>query len=404
LTGFTQEFNQISLGAGYSEAVYFDLAEARSTPVTHDSWDIAFRTDRFDLGIFVNEAVGLSFTSSLPQVELYLTNSSDFASVDTLNMTRIYNDEVAWSAGAFNHVSDSDAPADYGWGNYDFSTHQVLGTRIFVIKPRNSIYKKLVIESLISGVYTFKYANLDGSNEITETINKADFPENTLAYYSFESEAVVDIEPTKWDLLFTRYTTPLQAGESSTVQYIVTGALQNAGVKVAEVQGIDPSTADFEDYADNYSDTLNTIGYDWKTFQGAWSIPEDRVYFIKTQGKIWKVQFIDFEGSSTGTITIEKTLVGEVTSTEELFAQSSTFQVYPNPATDHTHLVFDVLQPATKARISIYNQLGQLVQTQNIQVNQGLNAMYLPLQVSAGLYQVVLQLEGQQLTRTLFVQ
>ena len=157
----------------------------------------------------MNEAVGLSFTAPLPTVELYLTNSTDFATVDSTAMTRIYNEDISWSEGAFNHVKIEEDPADYGWGTYDFTSHQVNGSRIYIIKLRNGDFKKIEIQSLISGIYTFRYANLDGSNEETHTIDKADYDGKTLAYFSIENGTAQDLEPVQWDLVFTRYQTVL---------------------------------------------------------------------------------------------------------------------------------------------------------------------------------------------------
>ena len=37
---------------------------------------------------------------------------------------------------------------------------------------------------MINEIYTIRYANLDGSDEQTHTIDKADYPGRTLAYFS----------------------------------------------------------------------------------------------------------------------------------------------------------------------------------------------------------------------------
>ena len=48
----------------------------------------------------------------------------------------------------------------------------------------------------------------------------------------------------------------------------------------------------------------NIIGHDWKDFDlgtFTWEVFDDLVYFIETpDNDIWQLQFIDFEGSSTG--------------------------------------------------------------------------------------------------------
>jgi hypothetical protein len=400
----TAQIDQPSVGASYANSTFYNLEDGNTTSATHTEWDIAFNVTPFNLGIIVNEGVGLSFTAPLSIVELFQTNSTDFATADTIGISKIYNDEVSWSAGAFNLIADASSSADYGWGDYNFGNNQVVGTRIFAIKLRNETYKKLEIQSLISGVYTFRFADLDGNNEVTTTIDKADYPAKTLAYYSIENETALDLEPTDWDMVFTRYVTPLNDGSGGIIDYTLTGVLTDVGVQVVQADGIDPTTIDYLDYTDDYSDSLTIIGYDWKSFQGSWVIEAERVYFVKTANeKIWKIQFFDFEGSSTGTTTLEKTLIDGTSSTSKVTEHFSSFNVFPNPASDVTNLVFEVKTYEGAAQIQIINQLGQRVYNENIEIHNGLNAKQLSLNFPSGLYHVALQIGSDFITRPLFI-
>jgi hypothetical protein len=400
----TAQIDQPSVGASYANSTFYNLEDGNTTSATHTEWDIAFNVTPFNLGIIVNEGVGLSFTAPLSIVELFQTNSTDFTTADTIGISKIYNDEVSWSAGAFNLIADASSSADYGWGDYNFGNNQVVGTRIFAIKLRNETYKKLEIQSLISGVYTFRFADLDGNNEVTTTIDKADYPAKTLAYYSIENETALDLEPTDWDMVFTRYVTPLNDGSGGIIDYTLTGVLTDVGVQVVQADGIDPTTIDHLDYTDDYSDSLTIIGYDWKSFQGSWVIEAERVYFVKTANeKIWKIQFFDFEGSSTGTTTLEKTLIDGTSSTSKVTEHFSSFNVFPNPASDVTNLVFEVKTYEGAAQIQIINQLGQRVYNENIEIHNGLNAKQLSLNFPSGLYHVALQIGSDFITRPLFI-
>jgi len=398
------QFEQVSVGAGYANMAFYDIKTGATTQHPHTVWDIAFAVGPQDLGVFVNE--GVASSPDAVEVALYVTTAASFEEADTSGMTRIYNNEISWSAGAFNHVKSNADPFDFGWGTYDVITHQVQGSRIFVIKLRSGPYKKLEIQSLAGGVYTFRYADLDGSNETTQTVDKADFAGKTLAYFSFETESVLDLEPESWDLLFTRYTTPLES-EGVFLEYIVTGTLSNKGVEVAQADGIDPATVDFENYSDSYSDTLTTIGHDWKAFDLSsfqWSIPTDRVYFVKNAvGEIWKVQFVDFEGSSTGTTTIEQSLVGTVTNLDNIFQHLESFGLYPNPATDFVNIALESKTSAPQALIQIFNTAGQLLRTQQIAIQAGLNTEQLSLNLPAGIYQVSVQVGTDRITKPLIV-
>ena len=399
-----QAFDQVSNEAGYTHAVYYTIADGSTTAVTHESWDIAFATGALDVGIHVNEAVGRSFVGELPQTKLFVSSSTDFANVDTTGMIRLYNDELSWEAGAFNSVANPMNPADLGWGTYDFASNQLSGSRVFIIEPRSGGIKKLKIESLQAGVYNFRYAELDGSNEVEASVDKNAYPGATLAYFSFERETQVEIEPANWDLLFTRYTTLAEASPDIFVNYTVTGVLSNKGIEVAKAKNIEPATVDYTDYEDAYITDINAVGWDWKSFQDAWFIATDVVYFVKANNTIWKLRFVDFEGSSTGVTTLEKTKVGEYTSLKEMPKNVSVFEVYPNPASNFTNVVFEVTTSVKDAQVKVFNQLGELVQSQKVGLHQGLNAYKLPLHLSAGTYYLSLQIGGELITKSVIVQ
>ena len=80
----------------------------------------------------------------------------------------MYNADTSWEYGAFD--LNQTGGFDYGWGVYNVQTHHVIGDSIFIIKTINSNWKKLWVKSKISGVYEIQYANLDGSNVVSTTI------------------------------------------------------------------------------------------------------------------------------------------------------------------------------------------------------------------------------------------
>ncbi|MEL6357993.1 MAG: HmuY family protein, partial [Bacteroidota bacterium] len=288
------QFQQVTQGAGYANQVYYDIATNTSTTITHEDWDIAFGVSGFSSSVVVNEGVISSQSDPAQQIELYASSATDFTTADTSQITeRIHNNEVSWEAGAFNHVAIPGDPFDLGWGSYNPATQTVNGSRVFFLLGRDGVYRKLMIESLISGVYTFRHALLDGSEEMMVTVDKTAFIGKNMAYYSF-NDGVVDLEPTDWDLLFTRYTTPLPDDEGNILQYTVTGVLHNIGIGVAELSGVDPETTETPLSKDEYDETLNVIGFDWKSFDlstFSWSIPEDLVYFVRNEeDQVWRIQ------------------------------------------------------------------------------------------------------------------
>ncbi|PHI21909.1 hypothetical protein CEQ90_01065 [Lewinellaceae bacterium SD302] len=408
-TKVSAQFQQITQGPGYNQQVFFDLATSTSTAIEHEDWDIAFSVAPFSFAVFVNEGVISSQTTPALAVELYGSTATDFATADTTSITeRLYNDEISWEAGAFNHLANPADPFDLGWGTYSPATQTAAGSRIFFIADRSGQYRKLEIQSLAGGTYTFRYADLDGGNEETVSLNKSDYLGKNLAYFSFDA-GTQDLEPANWDLLFTRYTTPLDDGNGNILQYTVTGVLHNAEVDVAELTGVDPETVALPTATEAYSDQLDVIGYDWKTFDlgtFAWSIPEDLVYFVRDEEeRVWQIQFIDFEGSSTGVTTFTVTDEGVVSATTELPGFATEASLFPNPASGQTNLSIELPRAAT-GQIDLINQLGQTVGAagQDVELSSGNNQIAVDISgLSAGNYFLRLSVGNEILVRHLTV-
>ena len=249
------QVEEVSVGANYANSTFFRIGDASSTTIDPTSWDIAFSLDTERAGAFVNEAVASSFTTPLPQVELYAPVDSDYDNLDTTGMIRIFNPDVSWLEGAFNSIRDPQNEFDYGWGFYDDISGEIIGTEVFVLKLRSGAFKKIQITSFSGSTFTFRYADLDGSDEVEQSLNTADFT-GTLVYFSVESESVLELEPAIWDLKFGRYTAGLDDGSGNITQYIVTGVLVNQGVEVAQANNIDPFDVDPADYENDYVDSI----------------------------------------------------------------------------------------------------------------------------------------------------
>jgi len=384
------QFEQVSQGMGYSSAVYIDLATGGNTTIDLTSWDIAFNVGGRSSAILVNEGIASSRTETLLEVELYASSATDFTTADTAAISgRLYNGEASWDDGAFNAIADPTDPFDLGWGNYSPATQTVLGSRVFFVATRDGAYHKVFVSSLANGNYTFIHGPLDGSRVDTVTINKADFVGKTLVHFSF-NDGVLDLEPDSWDLLFTRYVTPLPDGEGNILDYTVTGVLQNKGVNVARLTGVDPETAERPADQSAYNDTLTTIGYDWKSFDLGtfqWSVPDDLVYFVKTADSTYRMQFIDFEGSSTGVSTFALSTENTVAATT-LPAGLDRSRLYPNPAEQRVTLEVSARYAAEDLSLEVIDPAGKTLFASRVRaLNVGLNQIDVPLaQLSAGHY------------------
>ena len=362
-----QETDVISVGMGYSMQTYYKLSDGSSISVANDAWDICFSASgQQDAGVFINE----SASSTGVPIKLYLAPTTVWTDVITntdqfVDSLALYNPELNWTEGAFNSIKTPGNAFDYGWGVYNPQNFSVIGNKIFVIKLRDGSFLKFQIVKLAGITYTFKYAKLDGSNEVEKTITKGN---KSLIHFSFKTNELVDI-PTNYDLVFQRYSSLTTAPNDPSIsqEYMVTGVLSGPGVQVAKASGVDPIDVKEEDYSNNYSSIPSIVGHDWKIFdftQG-WLLKEDLAFFVKTKdGSKYKIVFIDFEGSGTGNFAFDKYALG-TTSTEDKI-EVADIKVYPNPFTDYIYV-------SNPGYLKIYDSAGRLVINETVFENGKVN-------------------------------
>ncbi|MCH2022536.1 MAG: T9SS type A sorting domain-containing protein [Saprospiraceae bacterium] len=378
ILSYAQTTHNISMGSSYSNGQFYNLNTDITTSFQHSNWDIAFSVHgTTDAGIFINE--GASYSGTPPK--LYLIPNKTFNDNITNNDLgdELKNAEIDWSNGAFNSIKVSTNPFDYGWGAYNMTNHSISGTALFAIELSSGSYKKIIVDSLINGTYYFQYADFDNSNLQQKTISKSNFTNQTLAYFSFATNNTVNIEPaTGWDWLLTRYETLIDYNGTPT-PYNVGGIITNKDVEVVMADNINPATVDPANYTTS-NDNLTLIGHDWKdySFGAGWIVDTDRVYFVKTtDNTLYKIQFIDFQGSSTGTGTFQKTNLGTVSPIIELNNVSpiASYNVFPNPANNILNLTFELKDYTSKIEIKISDILGRTHINQEITGKNGLNGI-----------------------------
>ncbi len=375
------QIQQVSVGPNYAEQVFYNLETEESITIGNNSWDLSFSSlGTQDAAIFINESSELMgspielYIAPITNWEDPITDTSIF--VDSL---RQYNSEGSWLSGAFNNSKDPDSPFDYGWGAYNPMTHTVEGNKIFVIKNKNGSFTKLEIESLAGATYNFRYANLDGTNEKTASLTKGD---NPVMFFSLQEDREIKID-IEYHMIFSRYAYPTDDGSGNLQEYNVTGVLCAPGAQAVMADDIDPDTVLEEDYADQYSSEPISIGHDWKSFDftTGWVIDENRVYFVKTPSEnVYKVTFYDFEGSSTGIITFDKTFLKNSSSRDEQF---ESFEFYPNPVSNIIYFkIDDVIESA-----QLYNINGKLLRVLSVDES----SIAIPNEIRRGTYIIILR-------------
>ena len=380
---------QISMGNNYANQVFYSMQNGEIKNISNDNWDLAFTTDQYASTIRTNDGKG---------VELYtyhLGDTSDWQNINVSILNNLssgmYNSEISWYDGAFEN--NSLGHPDYGWGVYNMITHNVTGDSLYIIKTINGNWKKIWIQELTTaGEYIFKFANLDGSNEITQSILKTNYTDKNFIYFSIDQNTIIDREPisSEWDITFTKYISPVQA-----MPYPVTGVLTNNNTEVAKATGVtDPLT--YFDYSNhNFNNEINSIGYDWKSYQGSFVVDANRCYFIKDKNEnIWRLVFNSFDGMSTGNVEFNTELIFNTSS--ENINKASSLNVFPNPTTQNTNLIFDFEE---ECLINIYDISGVQVYSKQLN-NEGLELINLPTgNFDAGLYFLVVYKENRVLAK-----
>lgn len=279
--------NSFEMGADYRYQAYYDLKTNKFISSNiKTSWDIGFENGTSGWHIILNNA---NF-SSVSKV------STDFnTTTDTIGLN--------WSIDVTSGNLDSTAFGDWQTGN-----------PVYVINKGVSYsgaslgLSKIELLSVNSTHYNFKIANLDGSQMQQISLEK----DNNLSFTCFSvSSGKVNAIPPKenWDIMFTQYTHIFK--EHNNMPYLVTGIISNRNnVLVAEDFDKEFSKITIDDVDSyNFSNSINTIGYDWKKLiSGNYLVDNNKNYIIKsTEGEFYKLHFIDFYNSQgdKGTPTFE---------------------------------------------------------------------------------------------------
>ena len=385
---------EISLNQGYENQSFYSMANGEIVNTQNNNWDIAFSTDAFSSTIRINDGKGVELYT-YPLGDTSAWNTIDNNSINIL-VNPMYNSDTSWELGAFD-VNTTNG-MDYGWGVYNLATHHIIGDSLFMIKTVDGNWKKLWLEKKVSGEYLFKYANLDGSNMINQNVQASNYNDKRFIYYSLESDLIIDREPvlSDWDITFTKYITPVQG-----MPYSVTGVLSNSGVEIAKVDNI-PSPLTYTNYgAHNFTQEINSIGYDWKTFSGTYVIDSDRLYFIRDyQQNIWRLVFTNFDGMSTGNIEFNTELLS-ATNTNN-YQYNNSLELYPNPASTDKNIILIYDIKSNDGVINIYDITGKKLYSTNLR--SGFNTHTINNHMlKKGIYIISLFVNGKKINKRLII-
>jgi hypothetical protein len=352
---------------------------------------LAFQTGQ-RAGVLVNGQKGMKIWVIPGSNENSFNNSVDTTGMSATWETAI-NSEESWHIGAFNLGKDGFITGgDFGWGYYDLSTHYIVGDKVFIVKVANNSYKKFMIETLATGEYSIKYANLNGTDETIAVIKKKDYVGQNYAYFNFSTNSTKSREPMslEWDLVFGKYESMIPT------PYPVTGVRSNFSIRVAELKDVNPITVQPPAANDEkYSEVITTIGYDWKEFEMAtneYTIPTDLAYFVYRHMEeapeliVYKIVFTEFSGSAEGIIKFNHTPFG-ITSVEDFPGLS--FGIHPNVIgqNESVNFVMNYDNMLENINVKIVSMDGREVMSKQFTSESGLNAFDLgAINAPSGMY------------------
>jgi hypothetical protein len=295
----------ISLGANQIYDVFYSFTKGEILKLERSKWDIALSAQPQSATIRINDGAG---------IKLYcVAGINDWANVTeamAIDDNQLFNSASNWEIGAFN--ANASFHPNYGWGTYNGTTHDVVGDSVFLIKFNDDSFKKFMIEKRIASTheYQLKWADIDGSNEVSKTIDPDQYADQLFIYYSLSSGLITDKIPSaNWDLLFTSYSDLVPMGPGLFSNYTVTGVLINPAVKVAKVSGFPVKDAKYTDSESGFKNEANSIGYSWKSFNretNLYELESDLSYFVlNADSVLYQIYFTDYTGTSGGDISFK---------------------------------------------------------------------------------------------------
>lgn len=350
--------DSVSMQANYTSQVFYSLDNGVVSSVSINDWNIAF-------SVSGNGAAGSSILLNEANSTLwaYPGDTASWNSFDTTGFKywkRLLNTDTSWTNGAFNVFRGAGGTFDMGWGILNpLNNYWTFGDSLYLIKLNDNTYRKLWIVSLKTGVWNFKYANIDGSNPQQITISKSSFTNKNFAYVSLVTNTVLDKEPSNntWDLTFYKHVDYV-AGQFVTVS----GIFSNKKVASSKINTTGYTAAiNASAPLYGYNRRINNIGREWKNYSSAtgWKVYDSIAYFVYDQDStnLYRLVFTKFGGAGNGKTYFVKENLG-FTSVNEYWDSQYNCKAYPSPFNQKIYLSFDN-SSVNPYLVAVYNISGQ---------------------------------------------
>lgn len=403
-TAVAQTTDTVFCSPGFINRVFYNLNTGTQTTQLNGAWHLAFtvRPSAFPNSPMGGTVVRYNGGNGIKVYRVPGKTAADFnTNIDTTGMSSTWRNlidpDTSWGVGAFNAHKSSHI-FNFGWGTYNQNSKDVVGDSIYVLRLQaNGLSKKFMIEKLVfDSLWMIRWADLDGSNPDSLTINKKEYTGKNFVYVNLLTKTLINPEPlsANWDLVFNRYATSVTLFNTTINDYPVIGVLSNIGVQVAEARGVNKDSVSNFPYNNSYTTIISEIGWDWKTTMSQ-QLLDSLVYFVKAKdGNIYKLVFTYYGGNTNGKVAFTKSNMG-TTSARNINAAATSFSIYPNPATDHINLVFNNTLSAREQVVTVSDVAGKEMLVQTLSTSSGLNNHQIELShLPKGLYFVTLSADG----------
>jgi len=364
LAASAQVADSVIIGPAYPNKGFYSLNNGNVGQMPNTEWDLQFASHSS-----MSSTLRLNGGFNVHAWEYTAGDSSHWAQLDTAGLGSsngwlpIYDAMNSFDPGAFEMTAT--AFPNYGWGTYNQISHDIVGTKLFVVQTSTGAHKKLFIKALRAGTQELelRLANLDGSAENNFSVSRAGLVAKSWIYIDLDNGSVSDPEPpgATYDLTFEKYLGLASPG----VYYPVTGVRLNRNVQAVRVSNTHVDDVNVAGLT--LGGDIVSIGHDWKTFSGTVFILEDSMsFFIEDQiSNIWQLWFTGFVGSSAGKFVFNKRKVGTASLDSE-GEITSVLTVQPNPVNNIGHWLIRLPQGVKDGRLSVHSMQGKLMHEEKV--------------------------------------
>ncbi len=373
--------DSISLGANKDRTVFYSFKDGKIADIKNDDWHLAFSTKpaQFPSNTLQSATIRINEAYGVKLYEVPGKTPADFNQIDTTgwrNWDSLHDSDTSWWMGALNRNINTADAFNYGWGQYNFNAHSVLGDSLFLLQlPNGSLKKFAVLKNEYDTAFIVQFANLDNSQNTTTKISKKQYKTKNFVYLDLYTNSILDREPTasSWDVEFSLFI------ENDSKRKV--GVLLNDKNSAMSESAMAPTPCLI---GQTYDNKLNAMGTFWygnenDTLQ---SVITDTHWKIKTNYANYDFNFSNVN-SVTNTITFYYDMCQPALGIDE--QQSFETEMFPNPAQG----IIYVKSGNSIDKIAISNIAGQLIASIS---PQGKNNIEVPLSdCPNGIYTVTFQ-------------